>query len=227
MKYIKWKGRSIPRVASSGSRMLCGQLHHRNGRLALVFVVDLLLFLALVEAQIVDAYIYMLYHPDKIRLNNWCIAHVVCDDDGNSVHAGKIHDHTMDSLWFCSLDQYVRMGTLCCGMHWIVNRNSIRAFLSYRIRAKIHIDRLFYRDHATNAYIQSFDRRGYDEMDMMHLVDIRNHRYYCRIDTRPLWILCRRRKNILIWNHNLSCLVFNAHTHQMVVGIHCKHFIRF
>lgn len=182
-----------PLAAFSNSTTPCGLLHRRNGRLEDVSVADLLLFRALAVIRIVDAYIYMLYHPDKNRPNNWCTAHVVCDDDDNLAHAYKIHDRTMDNLWFYSPDRCARRGTLCCGTHWNVNKSNTRAFSSYRIHAKIHIDHPFCTGHATNACTQSFDRRECDGMDMTHPVDTLNHRCCWKIDI-PLPLILRNER---------------------------------
>lgn len=190
-----------PLAAFSGNTMLCGQLRHRNDRWAHVSAFDPWTPQALAATQIADACICTPIHPDRSRPGSLCTTHDAHADDDSAVHADKSHDHTTDSLWFCSLDRYARMDTLYCGMHWIVNRSSIQAFWSYRIRAGIRIDRPFCRDHAASAYTLSSGHRVYDEMDTPHPVDIPNHRSYWKIDTQPLLILKTQQiQDIHAWN---------------------------
>lgn len=98
------------------------------------------------------------------------------------------------------------MGIPYCGTHWILNRNNTLAFLSYHIRARIHIDHPFYKDREANVCTQSFGLRVYDGMDMMHPADTPNRLYCWKTGIRLLLILNNSNKE----EHINSIELFNT-----------------
>lgn len=186
--------------------MLYDQLHRKNDRWVHAFAFDPSLFREPVVIRSADAYIYMLFRLGRIRLDSLYTGHVSHVDGGITDRGDRNHDHTMDSLWFYSLDRYARMDIPCYGMHWILNRSNTPAFWSYHIHVRIRTGRPFCIDHATNACTRLCDRRVYAEKDTMHLAGIQSHPCCWKIDIQPLSILFGAMK----MKNNINFLTYFA-----------------